>query len=169
LEPFVFGVESAVLLLEGGEVALSGEGLLALWLECLLPGADEVFVQAEGSSGLGDGVAFFGNELDSLDLELTAVEASDFCHNGPPKSKFTLLTGCPPFVGRSSIRRLLWLVGWALGWLNLWGEERFKRLREALMRHRWRLPKGVSYLFDWIAQMLHQLLHPRPKILLPPG
>jgi hypothetical protein len=75
------------------------------------------------------------------------------------------------FLVRSwrSIRRLLWLVGWALGWLNLWGEERFKRLREALMRHRWRLPKGVTYLFDWIAQMLHQLLHPRPKILLAPG
>lgn len=75
------------------------------------------------------------------------------------------------FLVRSwrSIRRLLWLVGWAFWWLNLWGEERFTRLREALMRHRWRLPKGVTYLFDWIAHMLHQLLHPRPKILLAPG
>jgi hypothetical protein len=37
------------------------------------------------------------------------------------------------------------------------------------MRHRWRLPEGVTYLFDWIAQMLHALLHPRPKIPLAPG
>jgi hypothetical protein len=101
LEPFVFGVESAVLLLEGGEVALSGKRLLALFVEGLLPGADEVLVQAEGSSGLGDGVAFFGDELDSFDLELTAVDASDFCPDGPPKSEFTPLTECPPFVGRS--------------------------------------------------------------------
>jgi hypothetical protein len=75
------------------------------------------------------------------------------------------------FLVRSwrSIRRLLCLVSWAFWWLNLWGEEGFRRLREALFRHRWRLPKGVIYLFDWIAQMLHQLLHPRPKIQLAPG
>jgi hypothetical protein len=42
-------------------------------------------------------------------------------------------------------------------------------MREALWRHRWRLPKSVIYLFDWIAQMLHQLLHPRPKIPLEPA
>jgi hypothetical protein len=49
-------------------------------------------------------------------------------------------------------------VAWAFVWLNLWGEDDFERLREALWRHPWRLPKGVTYLFDWIAQMLHQLL-----------
>jgi hypothetical protein len=43
-----------------------------------------------------------------------------------------------------SIRRLLGLVGWAFWWLKLWGEEKFSRLREALLRHRWRLPKGVT-------------------------
>lgn len=71
------------------------------------------------------------------------------------------------FLVRSwrSIRRLLCLVAWAFWWLNLWGEESFCRLREALWRHRWRLDKKVLYLFDWIAQMLH----PRPKIPLEPG
>jgi len=75
------------------------------------------------------------------------------------------------FLVRSwrSIRRLLWLVAWAFFWLNLWGEERFARLRQALLDHPWRLPKEVTYLFDWIAQMVHQLLHPRPKIQLAPG
>jgi|SRR6516225_6469419 hypothetical protein len=56
-----------------------------------------------------------------------------------------------------------------VGLTELWGEDDFERLREALLRHPWRLPKGVTYLFDWIARMLHQLLHPRPKIPLAPG
>ena len=75
------------------------------------------------------------------------------------------------FLVRSwrSIRRLLWLVAWAFFWLNRWGEGHFARLRDALMNHPWRLPKEVTVLFDWIAQMIHQLLHPRPKIQLAPG
>jgi DDE family transposase len=70
------------------------------------------------------------------------------------------------FLVRSwrSIRRLLWLVAVAFFWLNLWGEERFDRLRNALLEHPWRLPKEVTYLFDWIALQLHQLLHPRPIV-----
>jgi uncharacterized membrane protein len=75
------------------------------------------------------------------------------------------------FLVRSwcAIRRLLWLVAWAFWWLNLWGEERFERLREALLRHPWRLPKRVVYLFDWIAAMLRELLHPRPTFNLDTG
>jgi uncharacterized membrane protein YccC len=46
--------------------------------------------------------------------------------------------------------------------------QRFARLREALRKHPWRLPKAVTYLFDWIAQMIRELLHPRPKIQLAP-
>jgi hypothetical protein len=71
------------------------------------------------------------------------------------------------FLVRSwmSIRRLLWLVAWAFWWLNLWGDERFEPLRTALVRHPWRLPKEVTYLFDWIARMIHQLLHPHPRWL----
>jgi hypothetical protein len=38
------------------------------------------------------------------------------------------------------------------------------RLLAALWRHPWRLPKEVVYLFDWIARMLHYLLHPKPRI-----
>jgi hypothetical protein len=74
------------------------------------------------------------------------------------------------FLVRSwrSIRRLLWLVAWAFFWLNLWGEDRFERLREALREHPWRLPKAVTYLFDWIAWQIHDLLHPRPRWRLPP-
>jgi hypothetical protein len=69
------------------------------------------------------------------------------------------------FLVRSwaSIRRLLWLVAWAFWWLNLWGEESFARFRTALVDHPWRLRKDVTYLFDWIATMLRELLHPRPR------
>lgn len=75
------------------------------------------------------------------------------------------------FLVRSwrSIRRLLCLVSWAFWWLNVWGEDSFARLREALLGHPWRLAKAIIYLFDWIAQMLHELLHPRPKIPMASG
>src|SRR5262249_35494305 len=65
--------------------------------------------------------------------------------------------------------RLLVLVGWAFWWLNEWGEPRYEALRRALLEHPWRLPKEVTYLFDWIAQMLHDLLHPRPRLAVPTG
>jgi hypothetical protein len=70
------------------------------------------------------------------------------------------------FLVRSwcAIRRLLWLVAWAFWWLNLWGEPGFARLRQPLIDHPWRLPKEVTYLFDWIAAMLRALLHPHPKL-----
>ena len=69
------------------------------------------------------------------------------------------------FLVRSwcAIRRLLVLVAWAFWWLNLWGEESFGRLREALVGHPWRLRKAVTYLFGWIAAMLRELLHPHPN------
>jgi hypothetical protein len=75
------------------------------------------------------------------------------------------------FLVRSwvSIRRLLWLVAWAFWWLNLWGAVSFERLRAALMNHPWRLRKVVTYLFDWIATMLRELLHPRPKVPINTG
>jgi hypothetical protein len=68
------------------------------------------------------------------------------------------------FLVRSwrSIRRLLWLIAWVFFWLNLWGEDRYERLREALLNHPWRLPKEVTYLFDWIALQIRHLLHPKP-------
>lgn len=83
------------------------------------------------------------------------------------KQHFTL----EKFLVRSwvSIRRLLWLVAWAFWWLNLWGETPFERLRDALMNHPWRLVKDVTYLFDWIATMLRELLHPRPKVTFNTG
>jgi hypothetical protein len=69
------------------------------------------------------------------------------------------------FLVRSwmSLRRLLWLVAWVFFWLNLWGEDRYERLRDALLDHPWRLPKEVTYLFDWIALQIARLLHPKPK------
>ncbi len=72
------------------------------------------------------------------------------------------------FLVRSwlSIRRLLWLIALAFYWLNLWGEERFTRLREALLLHPWRLPKEVTYLFDWLALQIGRILHPRPSFQL---
>lgn len=70
------------------------------------------------------------------------------------------------FLVRSwmSIRRLLWLVAWAFWWLNLWGEDSFGRFRAAVMDHPWRLKKDATYLFDWIAAMLRELLHPHPRL-----
>lgn len=75
------------------------------------------------------------------------------------------------FLVRSwvSIRRLLWLVAWAFWWLNLWGADSFERLRAGLMAHPWRLRKDVTYLFDWIATMLRELLHPHPKVPINTG
>jgi len=72
------------------------------------------------------------------------------------------------FLVRSwcAIRRLLWLVAWVFFWLNLWGEERYERLLKALLHHPWRLPKEVTYLFDWIALQIGRLLHPRPIMRL---
>ena len=70
------------------------------------------------------------------------------------------------FLVRSwmAIRRLLWLVGIAFWWLNLWGETSWDRFRIALLNHPWRLAKEVRYEFNWIARMLHYLLHPHPKL-----
>jgi len=64
-----------------------------------------------------------------------------------------------------SLCRLICLVALAFFWLNLWGEEEYERLREAFLRHPWRLPKRVTYLFDWLATQIGLFLHPKPKIL----
>lgn len=61
-----------------------------------------------------------------------------------------------------ALTRLLWLVAWVFFWLNLWDEPRYRRLRDALLHHPWRLAKEVKYLFDWIATLIRHLLHPRP-------
>jgi hypothetical protein len=72
------------------------------------------------------------------------------------------------FLVRSwrSIRRLIALVAVAFYWLNLWDEEPFQPLRDAFFQHGWRLPKEVIYLFDWLANQIHHLLHPKPKLVL---
>jgi hypothetical protein len=72
------------------------------------------------------------------------------------------------FLVRSwrSIRRLICLVAVAFFWLNLWGEDRYQILRHAFLRDLWRLPKEVTYLFDWLARQISRFLHPRPKIVL---
>lgn len=74
------------------------------------------------------------------------------------------------FLVRSwcSIRRLIGLVAIAFYWLNLWDDDSFRPLREALLNHSWRLPKEVTYLFDWLATQIHYFLHPKPKIALLP-
>ena len=75
------------------------------------------------------------------------------------------------FLVRSwrSIRRLICLVAIAFFWLNLWGEDRFTKLCEALFRHPWRFSKEVTYRFDWIAYQIRDILHPRPKFTLDTG
>lgn len=70
------------------------------------------------------------------------------------------------FLVRSwrSICRLILLVALAFFWLNLWGEERYDKLRDAFVHHPWRLPKKVTYVFDWLATQIARFLHPKPKI-----
>ena len=63
-----------------------------------------------------------------------------------------------------SIRRLIYLVAIAFYWLNLWGKDSYTSLRNALINHPWRLPKKVTYLFDWLATQISRFLHPKPKI-----
>ena len=63
-----------------------------------------------------------------------------------------------------SIRRLIYLVAIAFYWLNLWGKESYRHLRDAFINHPWRLPKKVTYLFDWLATQISRFLHPKPKI-----
>src|SRR5260370_27187248 len=100
-QALVLGAEAAQLLLGERELPLSGEGLFALVLEDLFPGAQQCLVDAEAAGGLRDGVALLDDKLDSLDLELGGVGASRSRHVRPPKSEFTLLTWGPLFMGRS--------------------------------------------------------------------
>lgn len=74
--------------------------------------------------------------------------------------------GLESFLVRTwrSIRRLLCLVAWVFFWLNLWGDDGYERLQQALVHHPWRFPKEVKHLFDWIASQISRLLHPRPSI-----
>jgi hypothetical protein len=75
------------------------------------------------------------------------------------------------FLVRSwrSIRRLICLVAISFFWLNLWGEPRFDSLRNALLGHPWRIPKEVTFLFNWIASQIREILHPRPKLTIDTG
>src|SRR5579871_463226 len=92
-----------VLLLERRELATAGEGLFTLSFEGLLPVADKVLADAEGTCGLGDGVALLGDELDGLRLELWSVGASRFRHSWTSQGDYTPLTGCPRFMGKSRL------------------------------------------------------------------
>src|SRR5262249_11767945 len=83
--------------------AASGEGVFVLSFEGLLPVADEVWVEAEGACGLGDGVALLGDELDGLGLELGGVGASRAWHCWTSQREYTPLTECPRFVGKSKL------------------------------------------------------------------
>jgi hypothetical protein len=71
------------------------------------------------------------------------------------------------FLVRSgqSIRRLIHLVALAFFWLNLWGQNSYRSLRDAFLSHPWRLPKKVIYWFDWLATQISQFLHPNHKFL----
>ncbi len=65
---------------------------------------------------------------------------------------------------RVAIRRLRWLVAWAFGRRNRWGEASFDRLRAILMNHPWRPRKAVTDRLNWIATLLRERLHPHPKL-----
>ena len=75
-QALVVGAETAEFFLDGGEFARAGEGLWALGLHRLFPGAEEIVAESEGACSLGDGVALLGDELDGLGFELGSVDAS---------------------------------------------------------------------------------------------
>ena len=69
------------------------------------------------------------------------------------------------FLVRSwqSIRRLIHLVALAFFWLNLWGQDSYRPLRDAFLSYPWRLPKKVIYLFDWLATQIANFCIPDHK------
>ena len=79
---------------------MAGEGLIALGIELLLPVAKERFTDAEALSRFGKRVALNRDELHGREFEVAGIVASRSRHDGSPLSEFTLLSGCPPFVGR---------------------------------------------------------------------
>jgi hypothetical protein len=85
---------------------MAGAGVLALGLEGVLPVADEVLAEAEGASSLGDRVALLSDELNGLRLELGGVGTSRSRHCWTSQGDCTPLTGCSPFVGKSSVPNL---------------------------------------------------------------
>jgi hypothetical protein len=99
----VLSPEATVLLLEGSQLAMAGEGVFALGLAGVRPVAEEVLTEAEGASRLGDGVALLRDELNGRRLELGGVGTSRSRHCWTSRGDCTPLTGCPPFVGKSRL------------------------------------------------------------------
>jgi hypothetical protein len=91
-----------------------------------------------------------------------AIRPGIACNHGVEKRFSGHLGGEAWDMSPVGNRRLLWLVACHFFWLNLWGEERYAHLRAALLNHPWRLPKEVTFLFDWIAWQIGFILHPRP-------
>src|SRR4051794_3355130 len=65
-------------------MSVAREGLVALALEVLFPGAEQGLPDVQGAGGLRHGVALLGDQFDRLDLELARVAASLSRHGGPP-------------------------------------------------------------------------------------
>src|SRR5437764_8463866 len=65
-------------------MAVAREGLVALVLEGLFPGAEQGLPDVQGAGGLRHGVALLGDQFDRLGLELARVAASLSRHDGPP-------------------------------------------------------------------------------------
>ena len=101
-QSLVVGAATLDLGREGRERALAGEGLFALVVACWFPVTAEVRADAKGASGLSDGVALRGDKLDGLSLERGGGGASRSGHGWTSQGELTLLTWCPPFVGRST-------------------------------------------------------------------
>src|SRR5262249_37435734 len=91
------------LFLKRRELAVAGEGRFTLVEKGLLPVTQEVRGDAEGAGSLGDGIALLSDELDGLGLELGGVSASRSRHCWTSQGEFTLLPGCPQFVGKSTV------------------------------------------------------------------
>jgi hypothetical protein len=79
-EPTVLGPEAAQFLLQGGEVAVTGEGPVALGREGLLPAPQEALAEVAVAGDLGDAPALLGDEPDGLDLELMCERPSLLRH-----------------------------------------------------------------------------------------
>jgi hypothetical protein len=71
-------------LLEGRQLAMPRKGLISLLLELERPGPEQRLTDAKRTGGFGNRVSFLRDQLDRLELELPAVNATLSRHDEPP-------------------------------------------------------------------------------------
>jgi hypothetical protein len=76
----VLGTRATEFLFEGWQVALAGEGLVALVVEVFLPLAEQALGDAEVSGSLGEAASLLGDGFDGFDFTFAGERTSGFAH-----------------------------------------------------------------------------------------